>query len=98
MASGTSLKLELLVHTFLSTTLGGATGNSGRMDKGCPFPYLFRVQSQTQNLFQILYLFLSAFLITSFYLHLRFHILPMDFDFSSLYEYIFIGVYKDRLL
>jgi hypothetical protein len=56
MALGTSLELELLPHTFLSTTFWGATGNSCRMDKGCPFPYLFLVQNQTKNLFQILFL------------------------------------------
>ncbi|NQE52505.1 hypothetical protein C5S29_02845, partial [ANME-1 cluster archaeon GoMg3.2] len=56
MALGTSLELEPLHHTFLSTTFWEATGNSCSMDKGCPFPYLFRVQSQTKNLFQILFL------------------------------------------
>jgi len=61
-----SLELELLVHTFLPTTLLEATENSGRMDKDCPFPYLFQVQSQTKNLFQILFLFLLPFYITSF--------------------------------
>nr|QNR61606.1 hypothetical protein GZ17G11_38 [uncultured archaeon GZfos17G11] len=54
MALGTSQ--ELLHHTFLSTTFWGAMGNSCRMDKGCPFPYLFLVQNQTKNLFQILFL------------------------------------------
>nr|AAU82931.1 hypothetical protein GZ23H9_26 [uncultured archaeon GZfos23H9] len=54
MALGTCR--ELLHHTFLSTTFWEATGNSCSMDKGCPFPYLFRVQSQTKNLFQILFL------------------------------------------
>jgi hypothetical protein len=61
-----SLELELLHHTFLSTTFWGATGNFYRMDKDCPFPYLFRVQSQTKNLFQILLLFLLPFYITPF--------------------------------
>lgn len=56
MALGISLELELLLHTFLSTTFWEATGNSCRMDKGCPFPYLFLVQNQTKNLFQILFL------------------------------------------
>ena len=54
MALGTSQ--EPLHHTFLSTTFWGAMGNSCRMDKGCPFPYLFLVQNQTKNLFQILFL------------------------------------------
>ena len=55
-ALDTSLELEPLHHTFLSTTFWGAMGNSCRMDKGCPFPYLFLVQNQTKNLFQILFL------------------------------------------
>ena len=66
MALGMFQELELLHHTFLSTTIWEATGSSCRMDKGCPFPCLFRVQSQTKNLFQILFLFLLAFLFTSF--------------------------------
>jgi len=56
MALGTSLELEPLHHTFLPTTFWEAMENSCRMDKGCPFPYLFRVQSQTKDLFQILFL------------------------------------------
>jgi hypothetical protein len=55
---------ELSVRTSRSTTILGAMGSSGRMDTGCPF--LYQIQSQSQNLFQIPVLFLSAFLFTSF--------------------------------
>ena len=51
---------ELSVRTFRSTTFWGAMGSSGRMDMGCPF--LYQIQSQSQNLFQIPVLFLLAFL------------------------------------
>ena len=123
MALGMSLELELLPHTFLSTTFWEATEIFGRMDKGCPSPYLFRVQSQTKNLFQILFLFLLPFFYHLFlsssilfftsskhrvylcvqvpcrccyaYLHL-FSPLPF-FDFSPIYEYIFIRVYKSYI-
>ena len=66
MARGMFPELEPLHHTFLSTTFWEATENFCRMDKGCPFPYPFRVQSQTKNLFQNLFLFLLPFFITSF--------------------------------
>ena len=66
MARDISLELGLLVHAFLSTTIWEATESSCRMDMGCPFPCLFRVRSQTKNLFQILFFFLLAFFFTSF--------------------------------
>jgi hypothetical protein len=55
---------ELLVRTCQSTTLWEAMGSSGRMDRDFPCP--FRVLTQTKILFQIPFLFLSAFFITPF--------------------------------
>ena len=50
------ISMEPLFRTFQSTTFWEATGSSCKMDMGCSFPYLFRVQSQSQNLSQILFL------------------------------------------
>jgi hypothetical protein len=76
MALGMSMELKLLphTHTFLSTAIWEATEGSCRMDMGCPFPCLFRVQSQTKNLFQILFFFLLAFFSP-----------PFKFFYSSLH-------------
>ena len=52
---------ELLIRTCQSTTLWEARGSSGRTDRDFPCPFL-RVLTQTKNLFQIPFLFLSAFL------------------------------------